>query len=68
MFAMFAQFFLMFSSLFSAGNKFASALDNVAGWTEESSASFVDEAREQRKQKLAILTAQTRATEAESST
>lgn len=54
MFAMLKQFFSMITVLFSAGERTAKALDNMASWAEESSAQFNDTARAERKLKLAI--------------
>lgn len=54
MFAMFTRFFSMITVLFSAGERGAKALDNMAAWAEESSAQFNDQARAERRQKLAI--------------
>jgi hypothetical protein len=48
MFAMFAQLFAAFSTLFRATEKASSALNNLCEWADESSASFVDEARIKR--------------------
>ena len=46
---MLVMFFTMFTSLFSAGNKFASALDNIGTVADESSAQYADDARTQRQ-------------------
>jgi hypothetical protein len=48
MFAMLAQLFAAFSTLFRATEKASSALNNLCEWADESSASFVDEARIKR--------------------
>lgn len=60
MIRMFAQFFAMFTALFNAFEKFANATSNMAEWTEESSASFRDQARFDREQKLTILRAKSK--------
>ena len=39
----------MVAKLFSAGEKFASAAENVGTWADESTAAFSDEARHKRK-------------------
>lgn len=54
MFAMIAQFFSMFTMLFSAGQKAASAVNNLTEWADESSATFKENARDERRQKQAI--------------
>ena len=54
MFRMFAQLFSMITVLFSAGEKAARSLDNVASWADESTAAFNEAARAERKQKMAI--------------
>lgn len=41
---MFKQLFTAFATLFSAAEKGAKALDNLAGWAEEGTAAFKDEA------------------------
>lgn len=46
--AMFKFFFMMFS----AAEKGASAVNNLATWADESSGVFVDEARHSRAEKL----------------
>ena len=46
--AMFAFFFMMFS----AAEKGASAVNNLATWADESSGVFVDEARFNRAEKI----------------
>lgn len=45
MFAMLAQFFAMFRSLFSAGQRSASALDILAGALESTATVYADEIR-----------------------
>ena len=55
MFAMFRQFFAMFSSLFSAGQRGANALDILAGSLEDTAKVYADEARIQRQMKLVAL-------------
>lgn len=52
---MLQQIFSMFTKLASAGEKAASALDHLGGWTEDTAASFADQAKADREQKLAIL-------------
>ena len=52
MFAMFRQFFAMFSSLFSAGQRSANALDILAGSLEDTAKVYADEARIQRQTRL----------------
>lgn len=59
---MFTAFSLMLQQLFAACTKLASAmekgasaLDHLGGWTNDTAASFADQAREEREQKLAIL-------------
>lgn len=52
MFAMFRQFFAMFSSLFSAGQRGANALDILAGSLEDTAKVYADEARIQRQTRL----------------
>ena len=52
MFAMFRQFFAMFSSLFSAGRRGANALDILAGSLEDTAKVYADEARIQRQTRL----------------
>lgn len=75
----FTAFFSMLTRLCGAGEKAAGAVDNLAGWAEESSATFHDEAkhnralsleeaafkRTQKKKELAALVA---AADAEAST
>ena len=52
MFAMFRKFFAMFSSLFSAGQRSANALDILAGSLEDTAKVYADEARIQRQTRL----------------
>lgn len=47
-FASIAAFFTMLTTFFQAGEKVAKATDNLAGWAEESSAAFYDEAKHNR--------------------
>lgn len=54
MFAAIKQFFSMITVLFSAGERTAKALDNMAAWAEESSGQFNDVARNERALKLAV--------------
>ena len=64
MFAMFRQFFAMFSSLFSAGQRSANALDILAGSLEDTAKVYADEARIQRQIKLVELNRELKAIEA----
>lgn len=59
MFRMFHQFFAMFTSLFTAGEKLANSAVNLSEWADESTATFRDKAREDRKQALIKLQAKT---------
>lgn len=59
MFAMFSQFFNMLTSLFSAGERFASSANNMGVWCEEASGGFADEARIKRQARLNELMAET---------
>ena len=52
MFAMFRQFFSMFSSLFSAGQRGANALDILAGSLEDTARVYADEASIDRQMRL----------------
>lgn len=58
MFVMFKQLFAAFTMYFLAFEKLASAANNIAEWTNESSAAFADEARIERQKKLAKLKAE----------
>lgn len=49
--AAFNAFFQFIIQLFSAAEKGASAVNNLATWADESSAVFVDEARHNRKER-----------------
>lgn len=49
------QLFSALTVLFSATEKFAKSLDDLATWTEEGTASFVNESRVERKKQLADL-------------
>ena len=62
---MFRQFFAMFSSLFSAGQRGANALDILAGSLEDTAKVYADEARIQRQMKLVSLERELKALEAE---
>jgi len=42
-------FFRMFEQLFGAGERFASALNHIGEWTDESAAAYADQARLERK-------------------
>ena len=68
MFAMFRQFFAMFSSLFSAGQRGANALDILAGSLEDTAKVYADESRSERRKKLVILERELAALEAERQT
>lgn len=48
MIKMFAQMFAAFTSVFSAAEKLANSANHLAGWTEDSAATFADEARVKR--------------------
>lgn len=52
MFKMFNQFFAMFASLFSAGNRLASAADHAAAFVEGEAAAFNERAGLERVAKL----------------
>ena len=65
MFAMFRQFFAMFSSLFSAGQRGANALDILAGSLEDTAKVYADEARIDRRKKLITLERELAAIEAD---
>lgn len=52
MFIAAAQFFTMFTTLFSAGDKACKALDNLASWAEETSDQFNQTARIERSNEL----------------
>ena len=66
MFAMFRQFFAMFSSLFSTGQRSANALDILAGSLEDTAKVYADEARIQRQTRLFELERELAALEATS--
>lgn len=63
MFAMFKQLFNAFTVLFMAAEKGASAINHLATWSEETAASFADEARVQRQQKMNQMLKDTKVTE-----
>jgi hypothetical protein len=65
MFAMFNQFFAMLSTLFSAGEKGANALNHLATWGEETAGAFADESRINRQAKMKALRTKTGVTQAE---
>lgn len=46
------SFFTMLTTLFSAGEKAAGAVDHLAGWGKESAATFEDEAKHDRELNL----------------
>lgn len=52
---MFKAFNRFVTTLFTAMNSFALALNHIAAWTEESAGSFADEARVGRQAQLAQL-------------
>ena len=58
MFAAIASFFTMLTTLFTAGEKAANALNNVAEVAEVKSASFRDEEIVKAKHRLALLNSQ----------
>ena len=64
MFAMFRQFFAMFSSLFSAGQRGANALDILAGSLEDTARVYADEASIDRQMRLITRQRDLRALEA----
>jgi hypothetical protein len=49
------QFFQLFSTIFSACDKGARALDNCASYVEESTEYYLDEARIERAAELRVL-------------
>lgn len=49
------QFFQMFFVLFSAGEKLANSVDKLAEYAEETTDSFLEEARIERKSRIAQL-------------
>ena len=53
MFKMFRQMFLALQTLFSAAEKGAKALEHLASWAEESAATYADEARLDRQERIA---------------
>lgn len=56
-FAMLHSIYNMLGTLASAFGRGAQALDNLGAWAEEQTATFVDEARIERQQKIADLMA-----------
>lgn len=62
MFKMLSILWAALGSFFSAFEKFGSALNHLGGWAEEAAAAIADEARMERQQKLAVLSASLRAT------
>ena len=48
----FTALFAFFTQLFSAAEKGASALNNLATWADESSGTFTDEARYNRNERI----------------
>ena len=63
LFAMLAQFCNSVTTLFGAAEKSARALDNLAGWAEEGTAAFKDEATIERKIKANELAKRLKASE-----
>lgn len=61
MIQMFKQFFAMFSTLFTAGEKFASTIDNFATIGEEMSGSYLDKTRAERAAQLKLIKAEAKA-------
>ena len=57
MFKAIGQMFQALFILFSAAEKGAQSLDNLAGYAEEASRSFTEEARIEREKKLAAMKA-----------
>lgn len=49
---MFTMIFAFITRLFSAAEKTASALDNLAGWADDASGTFADVARHERQMKI----------------
>lgn len=58
---MFKELFLMFTLLFSAFSKYIKAFDHVGTYVEESTGTFADQARIDRKIKIAALEDQRKA-------
>jgi hypothetical protein len=56
---MFRQLFASFAVLFSAMEKYFKALDHIGTYVEESTGAFADQARIERQQKFAALSAPT---------
>ena len=54
-----ASFFTMIEVLGQAGTKVATSLDHLGGWCENTAGAFADQAREERKQAMAVLAATT---------
>jgi hypothetical protein len=52
---MLQAFFRALTNVATMFEKFASAGNHIASWTDETSASFADQARVERQQKLAVL-------------
>lgn len=65
MFAMFRQFFAMLTSLFSAGQRTADAVDILAGTLQGMASTHADEVAIQRKKQLITLQRELAALEAE---
>ena len=54
---MFTALFAFFTQLFSAAEKGASALNNLATWADEASGTFTDVARHERTEKQKVMMA-----------
>lgn len=54
----FAAFFAFVIQLFSAAEKGASAINNLATWADEASGVFVDEARHNRNERVKAMLAE----------
>lgn len=59
----FTAFFAFIIQLFSAAEKGASALNNLATWADESTGKFTDEARHERNKAVAAMLAEEGITE-----
>lgn len=59
----FTAFFAFIIQLFSAAEKGASALNNLATWADESTGTFTDEARHNRQQRINAMMAEANITE-----
>jgi hypothetical protein len=54
----FTAFFAFIIQLFSAAEKMASSINNVATWADESTATFTDEARHNRQVRIKAMMAE----------